>query len=70
MSIEKNSPAGKAGLQEGDVIVNFIGRVVNSGDELFSLLNKDRIGIVSPLVIIRRQSQLISIEVMPMEKAA
>jgi S1-C subfamily serine protease len=70
MSVEKDSPAFQAGLKEGDVIVNFNGHVVNSGDELFRLLNKDRIGTSSPLVVVRGQSQLISMHVLPKEKAA
>jgi S1-C subfamily serine protease len=70
MNVEKNSPAARAGLQEGDVIVNFNGRVVNSGDELFRLLNQDRIGTPSPLMIVRRQSQLVKMDVSPQERAA
>jgi S1-C subfamily serine protease len=70
MTVEKDSPAAKAGVKEGDVIVSFNGNVVNSGDELFRLLNKDRIGISSPISIIRNQSQLISMSVSPQEKAA
>ena len=70
MKVEQNSPAAKAGLKESDVIVNFNGNVVNSGDELFRLLNFDRIGISSPLVVVRNQSQLVTMEVFPMEKVA
>ena len=70
MSVEKNSPAETVALKEGDVIVNFNGHVVNTGDKLFSLLNKDRIGIVSPLIIVRHQSQLMTIDVSMQEKTA
>src|SRR4051812_48463242 len=45
MGVEKDSPAGKAGLREGDVIVGFNDVVVNSGDELFRLLSKEKIGV-------------------------
>lgn len=68
--VEKNSPAGKAGVKEGDVIVSFNGKVVNNGDDLFRLLNKELIGISSSLQIIRNQSQMISMQVSPQEKAA
>lgn len=70
MSVEKNSPAEKAGLKEGDVIVNFNDKIVNSGDELFRLLNKDRIGSHSSIKIIRRNSELLMMDVLPSEKAA
>jgi len=70
MSIEKNSPAEKAGLKEGDVIVNFNGTMVNSGDELFRLLSKDIINSHSSVKIVRKNSELILMDVYPVEKAA
>jgi S1-C subfamily serine protease len=70
MGVEKNSPGAKAGLQEGDVIVRFNGNTVNSGDELFRLLSKDRIGIPSSLVIVRHHSNLVTMDVLPQERAA
>jgi len=69
-SIEKNSPAEKAGIREGDVIVDFNGTLVNSGDELFRLLNKDRINIQSSIKVIRKNSEMILMNVVPVEKAA
>jgi len=68
--VEKNSPADKAGLHEGDVIINFNMNTVNSGDELFRLLNKDRIGVHSELKVIRHHSELLTLDVLPSEKAA
>lgn len=70
MSIEKNSPAEKAGIREGDVIVDFNGTLVNSGDELFRLLNKDRINSQSSIKVIRKNTDLVSMNVVPIEKAA
>jgi len=70
MSVEKNSPAEAAGVREGDVIIRFNENVVNSGDELFRLLSKERIGISSPLTVIRHHSQMLTMEVFPREKAA
>jgi S1-C subfamily serine protease len=70
ISVEKNSPAEKAGLRDGDIIVKFNDHMVNSGDELFRLLNKDRIGQLSPLTIIRHHSTLLTLEVFPIEKTA
>jgi S1-C subfamily serine protease len=68
--VEKDSPAGKAGLHEGDLIVRFDNAVVNSGDELFRLLNKDKIGIHTSLTIVRNHSSIITLDVTPREKAA
>lgn len=69
-SVEKNSPAEKAGLKDGDVIVNFNGSIVNSGDELFRLLNKDCINTRVSINVIRKNTELILLEVYPLEKAA
>jgi S1-C subfamily serine protease len=68
LSAEKDSPAEKAGLIAGDVIVRFNDKPVNSGDELFRLLTKDRIGSLTPMTVIRQNSQLISLEVFPKER--
>jgi len=70
MSVEKNSPAEYAGIKEGDVIVNFNGKAVNSGDDLFRMLDKNIISVRTPLQVIRKNSLLLSFEVLPLEKAA
>jgi S1-C subfamily serine protease len=55
---------------EGDVIVNFSDHEVNSGDELFRLLNKETIGIPSALTVIRKNTFVMKLMVQPVEKAA
>jgi S1-C subfamily serine protease len=70
LSVQKNSPAETAGIKEGDVIVNFNGTAVNSGDELFRLLNKEIIGTHAPLSVIRKNSFMFSFDITPIEKAA
>lgn len=70
MSVQKNSPADKAGIKEGDVIVNFNGIAVNSGDELFRLLNQEVIGTHTRLSVIRKNSFMFSFDITPIEKAA
>jgi S1-C subfamily serine protease len=70
MSVEKDSPADSAGIKEGDVIVNFNGKAVNSGDDLFRMLDKDIISVRTPLQVIRKNSLLLSFNVLPLEKAA
>jgi S1-C subfamily serine protease len=66
VSLEENSPAGKAGLQEGDVLVEFGGEKVTTVDDLHKLLTEGRVGIRVPLVVIRR-SQRLMLEVIPAE---
>lgn len=70
MSVQKNSPADQAGIKEGDVIVNFNGTTVNSGDELFRLLSKEAIGVHNRLSVIRKNSFMFSFDITPVEKAA
>jgi S1-C subfamily serine protease len=70
VAIEKNSPASRAGLLEGDVIVRFSDNEVNSGDDLFKLLNKDRIGKEAALTVIRKNSLVVNLTILPVEKAA
>ena len=69
-AVEKDSPAAAAGLTEGDVIVDFDAAPVNSGDELFRLLGRERIGKASVLKVVRRNSVLLSLTVHPTERAA
>jgi S1-C subfamily serine protease len=55
---EPNSPAKRAGLLEGDVIVAFAGEPVSSIDELHHHLVAEVIGIPTPLTIIRHTEKL------------
>jgi S1-C subfamily serine protease len=52
-SIEPDSPASRSALREGDVIVAFGGHDVESIDQLHRVLTEDRIGVSTPLVVIR-----------------
>jgi S1-C subfamily serine protease len=52
-SVERNSPAEQAGVQEGDVIVGYGDQTVASIDDLHRLLGKERVGLRTPLTIIR-----------------
>lgn len=70
MSVQKGSPAEQAGIREGDIIVSFNGTPVSSGDELFSMLNKEVISIHTPLTVVRKNSLLFSFDIVPVEKAA
>jgi S1-C subfamily serine protease len=51
--IEPSSPAAAAGIEAGDLIVSFEGVPVAGVDELHRLLDEDRIGRPSRLVVLR-----------------
>ncbi|UJS17136.1 MAG: trypsin-like peptidase domain-containing protein [Candidatus Jettenia sp.] len=59
IAIEKNSPAQKAGLLEGDVIIGIDNQPIRSIDDLHKQLTEHRIGVKSSLTIIRRSDKLI-----------
>ena len=53
-AIEDNSPASRAGLMTGDVILAFAGAAVSGVDDLHRLLTEERIGAPAPVVVLRR----------------
>ena len=65
-SIEENSPASRAGLRIGDVILAFAGTPVTGIDDLHRLLTEDRIGTPATLVVLRggerRQLAVVPLE--------
>ena len=58
IAIAAGSPARRAGLREGDVMVEFNGQPVPSIDALHKLLTVDRIGVESPLTVLRGTEKL------------
>jgi S1-C subfamily serine protease len=58
MSIEPESPAQRAGLVEGDVIVAYNGQSIGSIDDLHRQLTETQVGSRSLLTIIRRTEKL------------
>jgi S1-C subfamily serine protease len=66
VSFEGNSPARKAGVREGDIIVGFDGHPTAGIDDLHKLLSEDRVRHKSSLVVIRSTEKL-SLEVIPEE---
>ncbi|QHT71969.1 PDZ domain-containing protein [Rhodocytophaga rosea] len=64
ISIEKNSPASRTALREGDIIIGFDNSTVNNSNELFKLLTKDRIEKPAQLTIIR-SAQKLDISISP-----
>ena len=66
ISVERNSPAERAGVREGDVIVEFGGQPVDTIDALHRLLTESQVGVRTPLALIR-QPALQRLEVIPEE---
>ncbi|HKX27176.1 MAG TPA: trypsin-like peptidase domain-containing protein [Blastocatellia bacterium] len=66
VSREPESPAGRAGVLEGDLIVGFDGRPVAGIDDLHKLLTEERVGRSIPLELIR-QTELLTLPVVPEE---
>jgi len=66
VSTEKNSPAQRAGLLQGDVIVGFDGQPISGIDDLHRLMTEKQIGVRSKLTIIRR-SERMALDIVPEE---
>ena len=60
VSVEGNSPAEKAGLREGDLIVGYATQPVSGIDDLHRLLTDERLGVRSQVTILRgTEKQLV-----------
>jgi S1-C subfamily serine protease len=66
---ENASPAERAKLQEGDIMVEFDGKPLKSYSELVKRLGRDKIFSPTPLKVIR-SGKLIELSVFPVEKPA
>jgi len=58
-SVESGSPAEKAGLREGDVVVSYDGMAVAGIDDVHRLLTETRVGQEAPIVVLRRGEKLV-----------
>ena len=67
-SAEPDSPAARAGLQDGDLIIGFGVQPVAAVDDLHRDLTWKRIGTAVPVTVIRHGKKL-TIDVTPIEKA-
>jgi S1-C subfamily serine protease len=65
-SLEPNSPAERAGLKTGDVIIGFGGKPVAGIDDLQRLLSSDCVGIATEIVVVRTTEKL-AFQIIPTE---
>ncbi len=66
--VEDNSPADKAGLQEGDVIIGFDGTAIRGIDDLHKVLTEQKVGLKSSIDVLRNPEK-VTVEIVPAEKS-
>ena len=59
VSVEKDSPAQRAGLREGDLIIAFDEQPIGSIHELHKMLMGEQIGVEAKVLIIRHTEKLV-----------
>jgi S1-C subfamily serine protease len=69
VSVEAQSPAEKAGLLEGDVIVGYDDRSVEGIDALHQLLTEEKVGVQAVVTVIRRGEKR-TLPIVPQESSA
>ena len=65
--MEPDSPALRAGIKEGDIIVAFNGCPIAGVDDLHRMLTEEQIGVKSSLTVIKRANKR-EVEIMPGER--
>jgi S1-C subfamily serine protease len=66
LAVERTSPAERAGIAEGDVIIRFAGNPVTCVDDLHRLLTAERAGVPTAVSVLRR-TELLELKVHPAE---
>jgi S1-C subfamily serine protease len=67
ISVEKGSPAQRAGLNMHDVIIGFAGNLIATIDDLHKALTVESIGVKSHVDVVRR-SERLSLDAVPTEQ--
>jgi S1-C subfamily serine protease len=68
LSVERASPAERAGLAEGDIIIGLDAAPINSVDDLHSRLTEEKIGVNTSLTLLRRAEKMV-VSVSPEENS-
>jgi S1-C subfamily serine protease len=69
VSVAKTGPAARAGIQNGDIVVEFDGHTVSGVDDLHRLLTDSQIGRALPITLLRGSEKLV-LEVRPEDSVA
>jgi S1-C subfamily serine protease len=69
VSIENNSPAERAGLRQGDLIVAFNGQPIGTVHHLHKVLVGEQINVSASLTIIRH-TEILNVPILPAESRA
>ncbi len=69
VAVEKEGPAQKAGLAEGDLIVHFDGRDIRDIDDLHRSLIDEKVGLPTRLTVIRKTEKL-DLQIVPTEQGS
>jgi S1-C subfamily serine protease len=66
VAVEEESPAERAGLREGDVIVAYAEHPIRGIDDLHRILTEEQVGIRSRLTVLRRTERL-ALDIVPQQ---
>jgi S1-C subfamily serine protease len=69
LSVEPDSPAQRAGVRPGDVLVGYAGQAVAGIDDLHRLLVEEQVGIQAPLIVLRG-GEILGLEIVAEESRA
>jgi S1-C subfamily serine protease len=65
--VERSSPAARAGVLSGDIIVDFADQVVETADQFFKMMTEEKIGQFQFMKVIRG-NEIVELRITPVEK--
>lgn len=67
INVEKNSPAEKARVMEGDRIITFDDKPVRGIDDLHKMLTETQVGVKADIKVLRG-TEILNLEIIPLER--